>query len=142
MLSNADGLLSRLVLMSSQTRPVVIRGAHGGAACGTLHVRQYTRKERIRRALGMLGLFWLLAILAIPIMGVHLILIPAFLALGPIMAWRRYQMIERNERVTGECPVCGREVSIPLDSSDRLPLWTYCPPTGDPIRVVEEARGA
>jgi hypothetical protein len=123
----------------SECRTVVIRGAGGETAAGTLHVRMYSKKDRVLRALAMLGLFWLLAVLAIPLMGIHLILIPAFLVLGPIMAWRRYQMRERNEQVTGECPVCRRAMSLPLDSSDHLPMHTYCPPSGDPIRLIEEA---
>ena len=90
----------------------------------------------------MLGILWLLAILAVAIPLAHFILVPGFLLAGPVAAVLRYRDTERNEQVTGECPVCGKPVTIPLDSSDRLPLWTYCPPSGDPIRVLEEGGSA
>ena len=122
-----------------ETREILVTGANGETAVGILRVRCYDRKDRVLGALGMLGLFWLLAVLAIPIIGLHFILVPAFLVLGPVMAWRRYQMSERNEQVSGECPVCHRPMSLPLDSSDRLPLHAYCPPSGDPIRLTDES---
>ena len=90
----------------------------------------------------MLGILWLLAILAVAIPLAHFILVPGFLLAGPVVAVLRYRDTERNEQVTGECPVCGKPVTIPLDSSDQLPLWTYCPPSGDPIRVLEEGGSA
>jgi hypothetical protein len=126
----------------SETREILIKGANGGSAEGTLHIRKYSRRDRVMRGLRMLGVLWLLAVLAILIPLAHFILVPALLLAGPIVGFRRYRDTEHNEQVTGDCPVCGKPMNIELDSSDRLPLWTYCPPSGDPIRVVEEAGGS
>lgn len=93
------------------------------------------------RGLRMLGILWLLALVAVLIPLAHFILVPALLLAGPIVGFMRYRDTEHNEQVTGDCPVCGKAMSIELDSSDRLPLWTYCSASGDPIRVVEEAGG-
>ena len=128
--------------MASETRTIVISDSKGGKAVGTLYIRRFDTGERLLRALAALGLMWLLAVLAVAIPIAHFVLVPALLLAGPVVAWRRYRVTEQNERVTGDCPSCGAPLSIELDSSSRLPLWTYCPPADDPIHLLEAPGGA
>ena len=124
-------------MAESEARPILITDSNGGRAEGTLYVKRFSGRDRVMRALGMLGLMWLLGVISIAIPIAHFVLVPAFLIAGPIAALLRYRATEQFERVTGACPTCGSGVSIDLDSSDRLPLWTYCPPSDDPIHVLE-----
>lgn len=129
-------------MAASETRAIVISNGNGGKAAGVLHVRRFSAGDRVRRALAVLGLMWLLAVLAVAIPIAHFVLVPLLLLAGPAAAWMRYRVTEQNERVTGDCPSCGAPVVIELDSSDRLPLWTYCPPSDDPIHLLEAPGGA
>lgn len=121
----------------SETRAIIIENDRGGDVGGTLYVRKFSVTDRVLRALVMLGVIWLLAVISVAIPIAHFVLVPFFLIAGPVFALLRFRITEINERAVGACPTCGEEVSIVLDSSDRLPLWTYCPPTGDPIRLLD-----
>ncbi|KAF0190719.1 MAG: hypothetical protein FD165_2507 [Gammaproteobacteria bacterium] len=104
---------------------------------GLLHTRVYSQKERTRRAaLAWLG-FWLLAALSIPIVVAHLILIPAFLIAGPVVAYRRLKMREAAEKATGFCPVHDGEFTMELEAGDTLPIWQPCPECHAPLHLVD-----
>jgi hypothetical protein len=121
----------------SETRAIVIQNDQGGGAEGTLYVRKFSVKDRVLRALVMLGVMWLLALISVLIPVAHFVLVPSLLIAGPIVALMRFRVTEVNERVTGTCPTCGGDMAIHLDSSTHLPLWTYCPPAGHPIHVLD-----
>jgi hypothetical protein len=104
---------------------------------GTLNITVYNKNDRVKRALAILGLFWLLAALSIPIVIVHWLLVPGFLIAGPIMAYRRYLSTATTENAAGQCPHCKQDVMIELDSTDTLPKWTYCPACNKPIQLVK-----
>lgn len=123
----------------AETRAIVIRNDRGAGSVGTLHVRRFNATDRLLRALAMLVAMWLLALITVLIPVAHFILVPGFLAAGPIVAYMRYRVTEVNERVVGACPTCGQEMTVTLDSSDRLPLWTYCPPAGHPVHLLDAA---
>ncbi len=123
----------------SETRSIVIENDRGGDADGILHVRKFNVMDRVLRALVMLGLIWLLALISVLVPVAHFILVPSFLLAGPVVAFLRFRVTEVNERVTGACPTCGRQITLPLEADDRLPLWTYCPSAGDPIHLLDGA---
>jgi hypothetical protein len=125
----------------SETRSIVIENDRGGDADGTLYVRKFSVMDRVLRALVMLGAIWLLAVISVLIPVAHFVLVPLLLLAGPVLALMRFRITEVNERVTGPCPTCGGDMAIPLDSSVRLPLWTYCPPAGHPIHLLDAAAG-
>ncbi len=128
-------------MATSETRAIVIENDRGGDADGTLHVRKFSVMDRVLRALLMLGLMWLLALVSVLIPVAHFVLVPALLLAGPVVAFMRFRITEVNERVTGACPTCGREITVALEAGDRLPLWTYCPSAGDPIHLLDGADG-
>lgn len=121
----------------SESRPVVIRNDEGGSVPGTLQVRKFDTRDRVLRAAVGLVLMWVLALASVPILVAHFVLVPGFLIGGLVVAYLRYRTTEVNESVTGTCPTCGNDMTITLDSSDRLPLWTYCVPSGHPIQLLD-----
>jgi len=120
-----------------ETQSIIIKNDQGAASEGTLHMAAYNKQERMKRAAIALGGFWMLAVIFIPIVGVHLIAIPLFLVLGPVFAYKRYHAVSIPQEVTGKCPTCGEELKIQLETSDRLPMWTYCSAHNDPIQLLE-----
>jgi hypothetical protein len=117
----------------AETRTILIENDAGESRAGTLHVQVFSDRERWLRALRMLGIMWGLAVLTVFIPIAHFVLVPGFLIAGPVMAVLRYRAGESVEGATGECPTCGQPVTVPLDPATRLPVWTYCPPSNDPI---------
>jgi hypothetical protein len=121
----------------TETREIVISNNAGGIAPGTLHIRHFSGGERLRRALAVLGMCWGVGLATVIIPLVHFVVPPVMLIIGPVLAWRRYGVVMQNEKIVGSCPSCGQPVTLELDASDSLPLWTYCPPSDDPIRVLD-----
>jgi hypothetical protein len=121
----------------SETRAIVIEDDRGGGADGTLYVRKFSTLDRVLRALVALGVLWLLALISVLIPVAHFVLVPGFLLAGPVVALMRYRVTEVNERITWVCPSCHDALEIQLDSSDNLPMWTYCPPAGHPIQLLD-----
>ena len=104
---------------------------------GVLHLQAFTPRERLVRAAKVWGLSWLLAVLSIPIIGAHWVLVPGFLIAGPIWAYVRYRTPSVPDHVTGLCPSKKEEISVPLEASDHLPLWTHCPVCHASLQFVE-----
>jgi len=102
-----------------------------------LSVIVYDKKERLRRAAAILGLFWLLSLMSLPIVVAHWALVPGFFLAGLISGYRRYNTSSVNEGVSGRCPACRKEVTIHLEANEKLPKWTYCAECGSPIELSE-----
>lgn len=120
-------------MSEAETRPILIENDAGAIRHGELRVRKFSGRERWLRALGMLGALWGLAVVAVFIPIAHFVLVPGLLLAGPVLAVLRYRAGEVVEGACGECPTCGRAITVVLDPAARLPLWTYCPPSNDPI---------
>jgi len=124
-------------MASLETQSIIIKNDNGVTCDGTLHLMAYDKQERVKRAAIAWGGFWLLAVIFIPIVIVHLVAIPLFLILGPVFAYKRYHAASIPKEVTGRCPTCGEELKIQLETSDRLPMWSYCSAHNDPIQLLE-----
>ena len=125
-----------------ETRSIRIANSQGAAESGALTVNIYSKSERLKRAGKILGICWGLALVTLFIPLAHFILVPSFLLAGPIMAFMRYRVLESVEAAQGKCPTCKQDISLPLDAGQRLPMWTYCPPSNDPIQLVEDPDGS
>lgn len=123
----------------TETREVMIRNNEGGVAPGVLYLRHFDGRQRLLRALAALGACWGVGLATFIVPIVHFVVSPLMLVLGPVVAWRRYRVRMQNEKVTGSCPSCGREISLELDPSDVLPVWTYCPQS-DPIQLLPASK--
>jgi len=125
-----------------ENRSIRIIDNAGAVQNGSLTVNIYSKEERLKRAVKLLLLCWLLALASVPILIAHFILVPGFLLAGPILAYRRYHVMESVEGAHGKCPTCLKDIDLPLDAGQRLPMWTYCPPSNDPIQLVEDPDGS
>ena len=119
-----------------RTENIVIKNDESGISVGELHTRDLNPGDRWKRAAAGLALFWGLAVLSLPIVGLHWVLVPGFLIAGPVVAYRRYAAASIMDDATGRCPACGEEVRIALTPSDRIPKWTYCPNCNKPLQLV------
>lgn len=104
---------------------------------GLLYSQVFTPQERLRRAMKVWGLSWLLALASVPIIVAHWVLVPGFFLAGPIWAYKRYRTPSVPDHVSGRCPMRHEEISVPLEASDRLPMWTHCPVCHASLQFVE-----
>ena len=118
--------------------PIRIQPNDGPSTAGVLYVANFDNQERLKRAAIMWGSCWLFAVLSVPVIIAHWILVPGFLLAGPIMGLRRYKVVSAIERVDGICPVCKASVIVPMEADDTLPKRTYCPKCSGPIQLLAE----
>jgi hypothetical protein len=102
-----------------------------------LAITVFDDKDRLKRALKRLGLFWLLAIGSIPIIFAHWVLVPGFFIAGPIAAMMVYRVGQAFEDASGQCPNCNESITIKLEAKDSLPKWTYCPSCNKAIQIEQ-----
>ena len=119
------------------TRPILMKGGDIINE-GVLHLQSFDPRERKVRAAKTWGLMWLFALLSLPIIIAHFVLVPGFLIAGPVMAYRRYRLMEVPDHVTGTCPTNKEETNLPLEASTRLPIWTHCPKCKASIQLLEK----
>lgn len=123
-------------MSSMEQRPIVIKSGEQERP-GFLHMRMFTPRERLIRALKVWGLAWLLALVSVPIIIAHWVLVPGFFIAGPIWAYKRYRTLGTPDHASGQCPANGEEISVTLEAADRLPLWTHCPVCNSSLQLVE-----
>lgn len=100
-----------------------------------LHTILFDNRDSIIRALKRLGLFWLLALASLPIIGAHWVLVPGFFIAGPIAAIMAYNVKEMMEKSNGVCPECGESIDVKMEPKDELPKWTYCPKCNQSLHI-------
>jgi len=133
-------------MATTEQQPILFINSETDSADGVLHLRAYDKADRIRRAIKTWIGYWIGAFIAIypPLLipGPHLaVTIPLGIGLviaGPIVAYRRYRDLNTPEKATGQCPVCGKEVTIPLEPKERPSLWKYCPACNKPLQLVDK----
>lgn len=124
-------------MASIENTTICFKGNDAKATVAELQTTLYDARDRLRRALLKLGLFWFLSIASLPIIFAHWVLVPGFFLAGPWMAWRTYHMTQARNHATGRCPGCDTEVKIKLEPNDELPKWTYCPACNEPLQIAE-----
>lgn len=80
---------------------------------GLLYSQVFTPQERLRPAMKVWGLSWLLALASVPIIVAHWVLVPGFFLAGPIWAYKRYRTPSVPDHVSGHCPMRHEEISVP-----------------------------
>lgn len=121
-------------------RPIVLKSGDATGE-GVLHMQTFDAKERKMRAAKTWALMWLFAVLSIPIIIAHFVLVPGFLIAGPVLAVRRYRVTEVPDHVSGVCPTNNDEFNLKLEASDRLPMWSYCPICNSSLQLLEKEEG-
>ena len=108
------------------TRPILVKSGDIENEA-LLHMKSFDARERKIRAAKIWGLMWLGAVLSVPIIIAHFVLVPGFLIAGPVMAMKRYRTTEIPDHASGTCPAGKEEFTVPLEASAKLPMWTHCP---------------
>lgn len=124
-------------MAEKEQRKITLHSEESPHGEGVLHVTHYDKNERIKRALGMLGLCWLGAAISIPVVIAHWVLVPGFFIAGPILAFKRLKQDSVTEQATGRCPFENQEVTLKMEANEALPKWTYCPACNKSIQLVE-----
>ncbi len=121
----------------AETQTIYVKAEDRPTHEGIFHFTQFSSSDRLRRALGVLGVFWGLAAVTILIPLAHFVLVPGFFIAGPIMAFMRYKVDTASENVIVLCPSCEHEVTIKLEMTDRLPLYAYCPDCNSSLHLTD-----
>lgn len=115
---------------------VLLKSNDGQQDTAILHKKLFNKADRVKRGLQLTGIFWLVALCMLPIPVVHFTVLPSLLIAGPIAGFIRFRALEANEHVSGKCPVCKQEVSIPVEANEKLPMHKYCPACDKPVQVL------
>ena len=118
-------------------RPIVLKSGEA-TGDGVLHLRAFDDRERKIRAAKIWALMWLFAVLSLPIIIAHFVLVPGFLIAGPVMAVKRYRVTEVPDHVSGVCPSRKDEFTLALEASDHLPMWKHCPVCQASLQLSEK----
>lgn len=120
----------------SESQAVIFKSSNSESSVNAeLQMTYYDDKDRLKRALMRLGLFWLLAIGSIPIIFAHWVLVPGFFIAGPIAAMMVYRIVQAVDHASGQCPNCNEQIIIKLEPKDTLPKWAYCPSCNKSIQI-------
>lgn len=120
-------------------RPILLKSGDI-VSDGILYLQAFDTRERKIRAAKMWGLMWLCAVLSLPIIIAHFVLVPGFLIAGPVMAYKRYRTTEVPDHVSGCCPSGKEDMTLSLEASARLPLWTHCPSCKASLYLFEKEK--
>lgn len=121
---------------------VEIKDDNNNTEDGTLYFTSFTKADRTKRAITIWVICWVLAVLSIPIILAHYILIPAFLIAGPVMARSRLKQEAEMEKVEGTCPHHHGPFTLKMEKTDVLPKWAYCPECDKGIQIIEKTEQA
>jgi hypothetical protein len=112
--------------MTSHVQAFTLTGYGGAPTEGTVTVQEFSRKERVRRALGGLGKWWGIALGSVFIPVAHFLLVPSFLLYG---IWQFVQRLGTMSLATdahGICPDCHAEQALELATRWRVPQPVTC----------------
>lgn len=125
-------------MATKEEMAVSIKDDNNNVTSGTLFYTAFTKADRTKRAITIWVLCWLGAVVSIPIILIHYILIPAFLIAGPVMARSRLKQASEMEKVDGHCPHHDGPFTLKMEKTDVLPKWAYCPVCDKGIQIIEK----
>ena len=113
MISDCD----KLRVMTNASIDIRLLGGPDEEKRARVEIVRYTPWARAGKAAGALSVCWLAAVAALPIPGVHFLLVPLFLLSGPIAAFLIGRRLGYISHGSIECPKCNSAFSI-----DGLPI--------------------
>ena len=112
--------------MTSHVQGFTLSGYSGPATQGTVTVQEFSREERVRRALGGLGKWWGIALGSVFIPVAHFLLVPSFLLYGVWQFAQRLGTTSLAIDAHGVCPDCHTEQPLELAAQWRAPQPVTC----------------
>ena len=89
-------------------------------------IKQLTKSERNKRVLKGSGLFFVLALISVPLPMIHLFLVPFFLALSIVIGRSRFKQIKVVDLTGVACPSCGKSLKEGVTYLNKDHLLLYC----------------
>lgn len=93
--------------------------------------------DKLRRGLIGFGGCFIGAVVSVPIIGAHWVLVPGFLIAAPIVAVWRYRQDQLSDRVEFHCGACGTAVAVSVEPKQRPPAYLYCPQCKASVHVEQ-----
>jgi hypothetical protein len=106
-------------------KTVFLKSFVGKSSAGKVSIRYWSPKERLYRALKLLGFAWALAVVSVILPIVHVFLVPGFFVAGPLGAFFLYKQESIVEGGKSICPDCGNDFDI-VRSPNKWPLEDVC----------------
>ncbi|WP_455210284.1 hypothetical protein [Kaarinaea lacus] len=123
-------------MAQTKIEPLMFKNSSGDKSTeAQLHITVFDSKDSTMRALKRLGLFWLLALASLPIIGAHWVLVPGFFIAGPVAAFLAYKVKEVFDKSSGECPECRKSIEVKMEPKEDFPKWTYCPKCNQSLQI-------
>lgn len=124
-------------MATTETQAVSWKSGEKTPVAAVIKYDVFNAVERKKRAMNVAGILIGLGLLSVAIPFVHFISVPGLIIAGLVMGAK----INGTERVAthseGQCPVCGKQVEIKLESNDKVPAFKYCSACNAPIQIVE-----
>lgn len=120
-----------------QIQAVTLKHEKAGTNTGQLHRQLFNSRDRLRRSATAWLICWGLAVLSVPIIFAHWVLVPGFIIAGPFVAYRYYHIMAVPQKITGTCPSCQEALVLKLETSDKLPTWRYCSNCNESLHINE-----
>ena len=117
---------------------ISIKDDEGKASAGKLFFTAYSAGARTKRAVLAWAGCWAAAGVTVFIPIAHFFLVPAFAIAGPVLFYTMSRQAAAMDHVEGQCPRCNEQISIALESTDKLPKWTYCPKCDGSLQLTED----
>lgn len=125
--------------MPTKTVPVRLSLGAETPTDATATISDWTMLERLRRGAVGLALCWSLAGVSIIIPGLHFVLPPVLLLVGPVVFVVRVLVRSSFVKVEGPCPRCKAARSLPLGSRVQAETNVFCDGCGNQLTLRLEA---
>jgi len=124
-------------MAETQVKAVTLKNDTAGEGPAEFYFEVFDKQDRMKRAIKILLLCWFGALLSLPIIFAHWVLVPGFFLAGPYMAYRYYNTTEVPKKIAGVCPSCGGDMELMVESTDKLPMWRYCSVCNASLHIEE-----
>jgi hypothetical protein len=112
--------------MTSRVQAFTLSGYSGLPTQGTVTVQEFSRDERVRRALAGLGKWWGIALGSVFIPVAHFILVPSFVLYGMVQFAQRLATVTLATDAHGTCPDCHAEQTLEVAARWHVPQAVTC----------------
>ena len=126
--------------MEVRTLELPLKGFGAPPTAARVELIVLTPAVRLKRAAVLFGVFFVVALVALPIPIIHLFLVPGALLLGLMLSARRLGQAQIFRRVEGQCPFCGTQQTFSIMGPFRLPRQVHCAHCHRAL-AIEEAGG-
>lgn len=117
-----------------EKKEVRILGNSGNISSGEIYLKSWSKGERIKRSSLWGGIFFFIAAFCVLIPILHFVLVPVFLILTPVVAFKTYQQKSVILGGFGTCPRC--KEPLPIEKAkESWPLSDLCTHCHNSVKI-------